>query len=172
MIPVELDKAKWTAQELAQFQQRGWRDRRVGEFPPVMATVRPADYVDDFNRGTVEFDAGWKNYCFHQVTFAPGDTPVECNFSQAAPDTPVATPATRVAIADCNMTNCAAHAKLDVQRSNRAQAWFIKDPVLNVITGVQAITDSPDKLTGLEIAPANAVKVEIAAAVADEEAIP
>lgn len=153
---IELDQSRWTPEEREQLRVRGWRDRRPGETPLVTAISRPADYVDDFHRGTVEFDATkTRNYAFHNVTIPAGTKVAHCNFVQAQPGTAAITAGAGVEFAECNLTNCVPAGKLE--RCNNAQAWMI--PTEEKMTR-QYICARHEDLKGDEIAPVGAITVK------------
>src|SRR5574342_942676 len=168
----ELDRTKWTPDEQAQFATKGWRHRRPGEFPPCMATIRPADYKDDFHRGTVEWSEEWKNYSYHTVLMPEGVLVRFCNFTQADPKTPALVPANvggKITVKDCNLCNVAGSKDLTVTNCNMVQGWLVEstDPGTgDVLIERTFLASSPGAVTGTPTKPPNAVKPFDAAAVA------
>lgn len=134
----------------------GWRNRQAGQFPPVTAEVRPADYRNDLDRGTVEYDPRWRNYSFHKVTIPRGARLVGCNFAQVAPDTPALTVAGNDAtFEDCNLVNVRVDAGWKLVRCNTVQAWLV---TRNGDQKRQWICKHPSELTGSETEPANVIR--------------
>ena len=96
------------------------RNRLVGEFPPVTSQYRPADYVDERNRGTIEYNPSWNNYSFHTIEI-PGDGVFEdCNFSQAEPGTNCFVTVTEglPTFINCNLVNAATNDIWNTQECN------------------------------------------------------
>ena len=163
----EIPRAEWTTEvllatytvkEAGQLQARGWRDRRVDEWPPVCADCRPADYAHDLDRGTVAYLPEWRNYSFHRVRI-PAQTVIrECNFTQAVPNTTAITvlgAPFRVTFIDCNLGNVRVHPDWILEGCNTVQSWIVVDAEGN--EDRQWIARHPDDLPPVVIAPATAV---------------
>lgn len=160
MILIEKNAANWTPEELRQYQARGYRARRAGEFPPVSVLVRPDDYASELQRGTIEYDPGWRNYAFHVVRFPDGAFVRGCNFSQAAPGTAALLPDGALTLIDCNLSNCLIDPAWKVENCNCAQAWRV---LVDTDEGTkrettQFVCSHPSQLKGDEHPPANAVR--------------
>ena len=160
---VELDPKNWTPAEQAEFAAKGWRSRRPGEFPPCMATVRPADYVDDFHRGTVEYDPQWRNYSYHTVEIPAGADVQDCNFSQADPKTPAVVllaPEKPTNFVNCNFANIELSPTHVVARCNVSQGWTVEtlDASGVLTTDRVQIATHPDEIQVVPPKPPNAVK--------------
>lgn len=123
-----------TPQEEAHLTNRGWRNRRDGEFdPPVSKFARPADYESEVKRGTVEFDPGparWRNYSYHTVkvpdgTVFDGDVDGGCNFTQIAPDTDAFVRTENfghnLTFRNCNLVNVRVYDDWTIENSNTSQ---------------------------------------------------
>ena len=107
--PRQNDQSTWTARERQDLRDRGYRARRVGEFPPVGELIRPDDYVSDTERGTVEFSREWRNYAFHKIVVPDGAVIENCNFAQRVPDTEVFTANAPFTVRNCNLVNVRIH---------------------------------------------------------------
>lgn len=127
-IPVELDRAKLTPAERVQLDTRGWRDRRPLETPICSSKARPFDYDNDFDRGTIDWFPGWKNYSFHKVRIPPGTTIRDSNFAQIVPRTVAITiigsPGT-VTFIDCNLIDVRLNPMWTLIDCNTVQSWLI-----------------------------------------------
>ncbi len=156
----ELNPVKWTLAERQQFLEKGFRPRRMNEFP-CSALVRPVDYAHDLARGEIEWMPGWRNYSLHSVTIPDGTTITECNFSQCRPGT-AAIKGKSLKFVGCNLTNNTLDPTWALEACNTAQAWLVS------IDGVdgqgkptkfekrQYICSHPSKLKA-ELPPVNAV---------------
>lgn len=126
---IDLDKSKWTQKETEDFTSKGWRSRREGEFPPVASIVRPSDYDNDLDRGTIDYDPEWRNYSFHKVRIPANAVVRNCNFAQANPDTVAITvvgnPST-VTFIDCNLMNVRILPGWNLQGCNNCQKWLVE----------------------------------------------
>lgn len=80
--------------------------RKSGQFPLVNSEYAPEDYVDDHYRGSVEYNAVWKNYSFHKVSIPDGTTISDANFTQWQPNT-LAVTGKNLTFINCNLTNVA-----------------------------------------------------------------
>jgi len=134
-----------TSTEKQQLDSRGWRDRRIGEYPPVAKDCRPADYTQDLSRGTLEYNVAWRNYSFHKINISAGTVIRRCNFSQAIPNTecivvlglpPVLT------FIDCNLCNVKTKPEWILQNCLTVQSW--------IISVQQNIIDETGKIVGQE----------------------
>ena len=47
-----------------------------------------------------------KNYCYRDPEASSGDTFLECNLTQASPNTPILVGLTGLTFQDCNLINC------------------------------------------------------------------
>jgi hypothetical protein len=75
------------------------------------------DYVNEVDRGTVEYTTKCRNYCYHKVIIPDGTIISETNFTQNKPHT-VAITGKNLTFINCNLTNN----ELD-------PSWTIKDCV-------------------------------------------
>jgi hypothetical protein len=121
----------------------------------VTADRKPADYVSERSRGTVDFDPLWKNYAFHRVRVPAGATVVGCNFTQLLPNTTAIVAAGPVTLIDCNLVNVALDPAWTVQGCNTSQAWLVVEA--DGRERRQWICDHPSKLTGAERVPSGAI---------------
>lgn len=157
-LNVERDPERLTVSEKKQLTDRGWRDRRSAEWPPVCADCRPADYAHDLDRGTLDYSPDWKNYSFHKVRIPAGTTITGANFTQTQPDTPAITvlgnPAT-VTFVECNLGNVRIAPGWTLISCNTVQSWIIADAVGNEER--QWIARHPDDLPAMVVKPAKAV---------------
>lgn len=142
-------KTELTTTERDQLVDRGWRDRRLGEYdPPVARTSRPSDYTNDVHRGEVEYNPTWHNYTYHTVRI-PDGTVIDgtlrgYNFSQIAPATEaiVREPGFGhdLTFIRCNLVNVATFADWTIQDSNTSQhdrvGGFDRDGVVEVTDSV------------------------------------
>ena len=155
-------KVALTPTEEAQLETRGWRDRRPGEHTPVVGrTFRPADYVNDVHRGTVDFVSGWKNYSYHVVQIPSGSTVLEVNLSQIAPDSECVDRAPGVyghnlTFQDSNLVNCHIYPDWTVIGSNTAQidhTGNLDDPDQVVVEEAFYVADHPSRIPPVRVKP-------------------
>jgi len=159
---VALGKPDLTAKEVDDLTMRGWRTRRPGEARPLIGrTFRPADYVNDVHRGTVDFVSGWRNYSYHLVQIPSGSTVLEANFSQIAPDTDCVdrTPGIyghNLTFIDSNLVNCKVYADWTVIGSNTAQIDHVgnlDDPDQVVVEDAVYVADHPSRIPPVRVKP-------------------
>lgn len=121
-------------------------DRKPGQWPPVTAKYQPNDYVDDLDRGTVEYDPIWTNYSFHKVTIPAGTVIRDCNFAQTVPLTNaiIVRGERSVTFFNCNLGNVALNPLMQISDCNTVQSW-VKEPVVNGdrVQTREFITDHP-----------------------------
>lgn len=120
-----------TQKEEGQLLDRGWRDRRSQEpLVPVTRTVRPADYVSDVQRGTIDLIPRWRNYSYHTVrapdgTMFDGNVMGGCNFTQIAPATDAFDRSPGfghdLRFRDCNLVNVKTYPDWMIEGGNTAQ---------------------------------------------------
>lgn len=158
MKTVELNPVQWTTEERQQFLDRGFRARREDEFPPVSAFVRPDDYDNDCERGTVDYDPNFRNYSFHRVRVKPETEIRNCNFAQIAPDTPAIECDGLLVFIDCNLTNCRLDSRWLVINGTTAQAWLVKERTADGERETRLfICSHPRELKGDETPPVNVI---------------
>lgn len=164
MPQIEHNLAKLTKAERDQLTARGWRNRRLKEWPPVAADVRPSNYIHDLDRGTIEYDATWGNYSYHKVQVPSGTIISGGNFSQLSPRTEaiivVGLPDV-VTFIRCNLTNIKIHSGWIIQKCNTSQSWLVQedDPEESAakIEVRQWIAAHPDDLPGILTPPLNVI---------------
>lgn len=126
-------------------------ERKIGDVPLVTLTQKSADYVDEYQRGTVAFNRGWGNYSFHTVEITAPITIVECNFAQAKPETPAIkiSGEGEVKFIDCNLTNVLLDPKWILEGCCTVQSWIVRedDGLGNLSDTRQVICTHPDHLT-------------------------
>ena len=149
--PVQLTPA-----EQVQISTRGWRDRRIGETPPVSSISRPSDYDNDYSRGEVEMMSSWRNYSYHKVNIPNGTTVENCNFSQVVPRTDAIT-GINLIFKRCNMVNIKLHSTWTLENCNTAQNWVVPNPEKPGKTKRQFVVSHPDDLPVNLIQPVDAV---------------
>ena len=128
----EKGRPSLNSRELSDLSDRGYIDRRTGTFdPPVSSLWRPADYVSDVKRGTIEYDPKWRNYSYHKVlipdgTVIDGEVLGACNFVQIAPDTDAIIRAFGfghdLTFKDCNLSNVRTYDDWTLISCNTTQA--------------------------------------------------
>ena len=127
----QADGRPLTSTEETQLVERGWRDRRSQEpLVPVTSRVRPADYVNDVHRGTIDLIPKWRNYSYHVVkvpdgTLFDGSVMGGCNFTQIAPATDAFDRSPGFGhdlhFRHCNLTNVKLYLDWSVQSCNTTQ---------------------------------------------------
>lgn len=120
-----------TTTEEEQLLERGWRDRRSQEpTVPVTSRVRPADYVSDVQRGTIDLLPGWRNYSYHTVrvpdgTMFDGNVMGGCNFTQIEPATDAFDRSPgfghNLHFRDCNLVNVKTYPDWTIEGCNTTQ---------------------------------------------------
>jgi len=159
---VSQGKPDLTAKETSDLTMRGWRNRRPGEHTPLIGRLfRPADYLNDVHRGTVDFVSGWRNYSYHLVQIPSGSTVLEVNLSQIAPDTDCVdrTPGIyghNLTFIDSNLVNCKVYADWTVIGSNTAQIDHIgnlDDPNQVVVEDAVYVADHPSRIPPIRVKP-------------------
>lgn len=120
-----------------------WTPRQPGQLLCTSA-VRPADYVNEMQRGTVELMPGWTNYSFHAVVVPDGtvlDGTDRCfNFSQGVPNT-VAIVGKNLTLKNCNLFNVAIDPSWTLLGCNASQGWYV--PNQDGTMGIQAGAVAP-----------------------------
>lgn len=117
-----------SAKDVSDLQTKGWRNRREGEFKPLVSSVaRPSDYENDYHRGTVEYDPKWKNYSYQKVKIQNGNTIKESNFTQIYPATDVFDRSAGfghdLTFEGCNLVNVKTYDDWTIKDSNTAQIY-------------------------------------------------
>jgi len=133
-----------TEKERSDLLNRGWRDRRDIEATVLVSKyVRPSDYVDSKDRGTVLLQKESKNYAFHTVNALNGTTITEHNFSQVVPNTEVFNRpflgkyGKNLTFVDCNLVNVKTYGDWTIVNSNTAQRDYFE-----TVDGESVIVDS------------------------------
>lgn len=116
----------------------------------------PEDYIDQYMRGTVNYDPSIKNYSFNKV-FIENDTIIESsNFSQSEPRTEAIINGKNLTFINCNLVNVLIAESWILKNCLTAQSWIVplKNPdnnnILdnegNILQDRQYITDHPDNI--------------------------
>ena len=113
----------------------GWCSHESGfcagrDGPPVTLLKRPADYVDELARGTVEFSPEWRNYSFHRVRVQAGTLVHRCNFTQAQPGASVIEVVGAggpVVFSECNLANVLPPPGAMLDDCLTIQTWLLVD---------------------------------------------
>lgn len=119
--------------EKNQLQSRGWRDRRLGEYPPVAQDCRPGDYQNNLSRGTISYDLIWRNYSFHNVIIPSGTVVKNCNFTQSRPKTLCITVVggNVLKFISCNLGNVDIEPNWEIVGCNTCQFWIVEKEELD-----------------------------------------
>ena len=133
MKRTETDENKWTQEEKDELASKGFRSRRLEEFPPVCDKIRPSDYDNDLRRGTIEFDIAWRNYSYHKVVIQDGTVVRGCNFSQIEPKTDCII-GENLTFIDCNLVNVDIKPSWTVQGCNTSQIWRVEEEFSELVT--------------------------------------
>lgn len=116
-----------TEKDKTDLMTKGWRNRRAGEFkPPVASTMRPSDYKDDKDRGTIEYSKGWKNYSFHKIVIPSGTVISDSNFYQRKTGSDIFERSGQgvghnLTFKNCNLVNVKTYPDFIIEGCNNAQ---------------------------------------------------
>jgi hypothetical protein len=156
---VEVVLDVWSNEEQQNFIDKGWRAHRIDEFPQIKSMVRPVDYDNDMQRGTVDLNPLWSNYCYLKVRVIAGSFLSEFNFSQAVPNTPAIITDGPITLHRCNLVNCAIDPSWIIIDCNTTQRWLVPMDRGNgrIEERSQYLVSHPSKLQGDEQPPLDAI---------------
>ena len=89
------------------------------------------DYVNDYDKGTVEYHPKCKNYSFHRVVIPDGTTLENCNFTQKIPHT-ISIQGKNLNFIMCNLINVELDPTWTVVGCNKCQIKKIEKSVEDV----------------------------------------